>query len=471
MKPLTFSICILLTVVLCLSGCTPAAATPVPSETFEPALTQTPAPPTAVPEPSPTARYRELVVYPDQELQTVLDIGSGNFIHYFGQSRRAFEPISEFNWKTLAPKVVRVGMELETWEPVNDNGDPSVLAPAAFVDEAGDYNRATFEFLKRAQQDGAITIASVWRVPGWLVENPEDDSGQVIPRDLYPEAVESMTAWLLHARDEYGVRVDYVSFNEANLGIRVLLSPLDAIEMIRQSGERFRAVGLDTKWLLGDTSNMAEAVSYSEWVWREESIRPYLGPLAFHSWDAGAADATLDGIGKFALENGLEVWCTEGGWDPALWQTPDKFPTWTHALNMTQVYTRALKYTRATAFLYWEMMGGDYAINDGSKPYLALQAIAEMQRQFPSGSVILQTGRDFGAIDYTAARVDGGVRMLVVNSGLKETVDLSGLPDGAYDLLAFDREGRKETGTVIQVIDGTAALEIPGFTILWLLPR
>jgi O-glycosyl hydrolase len=450
----------------CIAGCAaPATPAPTPTATATTAPTATAVPTATKIPPTPTTPYRELVVYPDQELQTVREVGGGNFIHYFGQSHAAFEPVSTFNWQMLSPRVIRVGMELETWEADNDDPDPLNFAMDGFIDAPGDYNHATFEMLRQAKAAGVTVVASIWRVPGWLVENPTDESGQIIPRSLYPEAVESIAAWLLRAKNEYGVDVDYVSFNEANLGIRVLLTPFDVIELLRLAGPRFAELGLETRWLLGDTSNMAEAADYAGWIWQAKDIRPYLGPLAFHSWDAGAADSTLERIGKLADENGLEVWCTEGGWDPSLWQNPERFPTWTHATSLAAVYTRALKMTRATVFQYWQMSGNDYAINDGSQPYPALVFISAFQRAFPAGAVVLKTSPDKGGIKFTAARAGAKYSVIVVNVSVRETMTLRGLPDGNYDVHIYSQKSGADSAHTLAVIDGAAVVDLEGFSI------
>jgi O-glycosyl hydrolase len=457
----------------------PLQSMPAPTGTApEPSATSLPASavPTSSPSPlaqtqTPVPNYRELVVSPDQPRQTMREVGGGNFINYFGQARTSFEPVSELNWQTLTPKVMRVGMELGDWEPKNDNTDPGEANADGFIDEPESYIRATFELMRRAQADRAVIIASIWRIPAWLVENPEDENGKIVIRDNYPELVESITTWLLRARDEYGVNVDYISFNEANLGITVLFSPTDAIELIRQAGARFDAQAISSKWLLGDTSNMAEAVAYSEPIWNAGDIRPYLGPLAFHSWDSGAGDGTLEEIGSFAEKNGLEVWCTEAGWDSSQWQRSKEFPTWSHALNLAAIYTRTLKSTRASTYLYWQMSGDDYAINNGVTPYPALVILAEIQKKLPHGAVVVQTGKDFGGITYVAAKVDGGVNFLAVNSSLKETFIVRGLPDGIYDLKIANRELKNELVGTVEVKNGSGVVELQSFSVTFLSPH
>lgn len=430
---------------------------------------------TALPDESPTyevtATLPILKVKVDSPLQTVREVGGGNFIHRFGGVTEGFDPVSRLNWKTLQPRTVRVAIDLDEWEPVNDNGNPDDIADSGFLDNEGSHVHATFQFMEEVYPQGVEIVASVWRVPDWMVENPENESQQVIPRERYPEVIESLAAWLLRARDVYHVKVSYLSFNEANLGINVLLSPEDAIEMIRQGGKRFKELGLETKWLLGDTSNMGENISYASQIWNAGEIREYLGPLAFHSWDAQAADDVLRGIGAFAGENGLDVWCTEGGWDAQLWQKPDQFPRYTHALNLAAVYARVLKMTRASRLLYWQMSGHDYSLNDGQKPYPSLQFLDEFKRQFPEGSQVVETSPDRSAIKFVAARKGAEVAVLLVNVSLGEDVWVEGLQDGPYFLVWSSAKQPEMQVSQLHVEGGRVQVHLEGFSITFLTNR
>lgn len=429
----------------------------------------------ALPEGSPTPEVTvslpKLRVRIDSPLQTIREVGGGNFIHRFGGVTEGFDPVSRFNWETLQPRTVRVAIDLDEWEPVNDNEDPNGFVDSGFQDKEGSHVHATFEFMKEVYPQEVEIVASVWRVPDWMVENPENDSQQIIPRERYPEVIESLAAWILRARDVYHVKVSYLSFNEANLGINVLLSPEDAIEMIRQGGKRFRELGLETRWLLGDTSNMGEAIPYASQIWNVGEIREYLGPLAFHSWDAQAADDVLRGIGTFADQNGLDVWCTEGGWDAQLWQKPEQFPRYTHALNLAAVYARALKMTRASRLLYWQMSGRDYSLNDGQKPYPSLQFLDEFKRQFPEGSQVIETSPDRSAIKFVAAKKGSEMAVLLVNVSLGEDVWVEGLQEGTYHLIWSSAKQPEMQVSQLRVEGGRVQVHLEGFSITFLTNR
>ncbi len=444
------------------SGCSPVT-NPAP-------ITSTPI---SVPSPvATTSPYiARLILEPDKSLQTLIDVGSGNFIHRYGGPGEALEPVSQMNIETLSPTTGRVSIDLDLWEPENDNDDPSVFDQTGFHDTAGSSVNSTFEFLREFSKMGPeqVLIASVWHVPGWMVENPEDEASLIIPPEKVPEAIESIAAWIIHARDVYGVEIEYVSFNEANLGVKVFLTSGSYISLIQQAGKRFQELGIETKWLLADASNIGETLSYAKAIYSEPKIRQFLGPLSYHSWDYTAGDNSLKAIAQFADENDLEVWCTEGGWNPSLWQTPKEFPTFTNALNQAIIYTRLIKLTRATRLLYWEMVGGDYSLNDGSTPYPILSFLSEFKKQFPPGAQVINTSEDPGNLKFVAAKSFDGFALLIVNrQPLKEKAKIEGLPLGMYTLI---RSTRTETNRPLwsqEITDETLELVIAPYSINFL---
>jgi hypothetical protein len=378
-------------------------------------------------------------VYPDQPRQTISQIGSGNFNHRFGQSTSATEPVSELNIAVFQPRFARVAMDIGNWEPVNDNADALEADPSAFVDDR--YNHATFEFMQQFQAQGVEFIASVFYVPDWMVENPEDNSQRIIFPTMYPEAIESIAAWLVHAKESYGVEVSYCSFNEANLGFYQLLSSDDYIQMIRLGGQRFAELGLKTKWLLGDCYQIGGCVDYAEPIWETDDIRPYLGPFAFHNYDADTnTDENLTALGDWAADQGLDIRVTEAGWDGDLMRRPKILATWENARQLMLSFNRTLKTTKATTFYYHEMMGRDYALNDGSQPYPSMEMLRQLNEAFPPGAQIVGTSDNTNDIVLVAARTpDGGFGVHLVNVSLAkddapDEVRIDGLPEGEYQL-------------------------------------
>ena len=407
-------------------------------------------------------------VFPDQLRQTVQDMGSGAFIHRFGGIRTALDPISKLNITTFQPRNARVEIDLANWEPVNDNDSPEDPNPSGFRDT--NFNHATFQFMQEMSKQGVEITASIWDVPDWMVEDPKMESARVIPRSMYPEVIESITTWLVKARDGYGVNIAYVSFNEADIGINILLSSTNVIELVKQAGPQFAKSALNTKWLLGDCSNSGGCLDYVKSIWSEESIRPYMGIMAFHTWDAyNVSDKTLSDLGDFALAQGLEIRCTEAGWDASLWQTPEKFPTWVNAQNIAVVFNRVLKLSRVTTFYYWQMMGNDYNLNDGNKPYPVMEIIKQYSRYIPVGSQIVATSPNRGHIYSVAAKSLQGFVVQLVNDVISSQVRLVGLPNGLYDVLLTNEDTVNQFIQTITVNDGTAELKLLGFSVYWII--
>ena len=442
---------LLLVIVTVLVGC----VTPSPVRTLTPE-------PTATPQATvtPPSFIIDLNVSPDERYQTVKDVVGGNFVHRFGGVREPLDPVSTFTMETLGPRYARVSMTLEDWEPINDDGDPLTFNWDGF--QEANFIPATMGFLRIMQERGGAIVASTWDLPDWMVVDPTVDSPREPDPELYPEVVETIAAWLLHAQEAYGVTVDYVSFNEATLGINIVLTPDQYAALIGLAGPRFEALGLTTKWLLGDCHNISSCAGYASDIYAHEEIRPYLGPLAFHSWDATVLDAALVDIADLAEANGLEVWCTEGGWNAQLWQTPDRFPTWTNALSLGTIYSRVLKLSHATVIDYWQMMGGDYAINDGEVGFPVWHVLNQYAQQFPEGTEIVGTSPDRNGIFILAGRAPEHFVVQVIN---KNMVDfhavISGLPAGTYTLISSTADAVDSVADVYEVTGGTLALDLP----------
>jgi hypothetical protein len=130
--------------------------------------------------------------------------------------------------------------------------------------------------------------------------------------------------------------------------------------------------------------------------------------------------------------------------------------------------SRVLKLSRATTLLYWEMMGQDYSLNNGSQPYPILSFLDQLEQQFPPGAQVVQSSDNRSAMQLLAARTDGWFVVLLTNQSVRDRVQISGLPDGTYYLI---RSSAKETNQYIDAFTVAGApleLDIPGFSINFL---
>jgi hypothetical protein len=405
-----------------------------------------------------------LFIEPQITHQTIKDVTGGNFINVFSGTTNATEPVSEYNLAHLGVHVARVRMTLEEWEPVNDDGDPNHVNWESFQDTK--FNHATFLLMQELQARGAEIIVTSWDLPDWIVSDPFKSTQRFVPYENYPEIVEMVAAWLVRARDEYGVEPQYVTFNEPDVGAYITIAPFEAVMLIEQAGKRFDELGLKTKWLIADTANIKSSVPYARSVLKKESIRPYLGVFANHSWDSDSSDESYLAVRTFALENNLEVWCTEAGTDPFVWQTPEKFPTYDYAVDLARIYSRVLKLTGANAILYWEMMGQDYWLNDGTNPYPSFNVIRQLGEQIPPGSVIVETSDNTESFYSVAAQAPEHFAVFIVNTGAKPlTVTVEGLPDGTYTHIQTTETESEKTLEAYSVPNETVSIQIPGMSV------
>jgi hypothetical protein len=460
-------IIVILILSILLSGCNPASpSTPVPAPTQ---------PATFTPEPTPTALpsipdtvvdgdHLTLFIEPRITHQTIKDVTGGNFINVFSGTTNATEPMSAYNLAHLAVRVARVRMTLEEWEPVNDDADPNHINWDSFQDTK--FNHASFLLMQELQARGTEIVVTSWDLPDWIVADPSKDTKRFVPYENYPEIVEMIAAWLVKARDEYGVEPQYVSFNEPDVGAYITIAPFEAVMLIEQAGKRFDELGIKTKWLIADTANINGSVTYAKSVWKKESIRPYLGVFANHSWDSDSSDEAYLAVREFALENNLEVWCTETGSDAFSWQSPEKFPTYTYAVELARIYSRVLKLTGANAILYWEMMGTDYWINDGTNPYPSFTMIRQLGEQIPTDSVIVETSNNTDVFYSVAAQTPNHFMVFMVNTGSEPlTVTIEGLPAGTYSHIQTTETEAEKMLEAYVVPDETVTVQIPGMTV------
>lgn len=181
-----------------------ATSTPFPAETV------------SIPDTVMDCNHLTLFVEPRITHQTIKDVTGGNFINVFSGTTDPTEAVSQYNLAHLPVRVARVRMTLEDWEPVNDDEDSNHIAWDSFQDTQ--FNHATFLLMQELQARGTEIVVTSWDLPDWIVADPSKNTKRFVPYENYPEIVEMVSAWLLTARDEYGVEPAYVSFNEPDVG-------------------------------------------------------------------------------------------------------------------------------------------------------------------------------------------------------------------------------------------------------------
>lgn len=418
----------------------------------------------------PMDNARTITVNPAVTHQTITGFG-GAYVYRFSKTmdQGRADQVAALTLETLRPTHMRFDLPLDTWEPANDNDDPNVINAEAF--RIDDRLQATFDTMQLAEERGAVIHASVWVVPDWMVENPSAQSQRILKAEMTDEFVESTLALLLTIRDEYGVTIDTISVNEPDLGIDQLFTPAQQADLIRRFAARFAEAGLSTGWALGETSNMKEAQPYSSEVWADESLHDAIRAWSYHSWDAAVPDSVLIANAEWAAQIDREVWVTELGFDPFLWQTPEVFATFDYALSTARIYSRLYKLSRMNVPFYWQLID-DYrvAAPDVSVTFPTYDLLRGFRTYIPIGSQVIDTSADSGDLHNFAVQTpDGAISLFLLNiSDTTQAVTLRGLPAGEYRQLRLSAAEPLTEVDVIDVQAGEASLFLMARSINWL---
>ncbi len=408
------------------------------------------------------APARTLTIAVDRKAtrQTLTGFG-GNFVAFGGNSA-ASDSVDKYITKNLRVDHARVGIVLKSF--LRDDGTLNRNEPLL---------GGVFDLMKQFQTRKIPLVASVWNLPNSYIVNPEAENQRRIMPGKRDAVIAAITQWLTIARDEYGVTVPLVSFNEAEGGYSILLPPDDARYFVINGGKAFAKVGLKTKWLLGDTSSGTTFPTYANAILSDPATLPYLGAASFHGWDSlSASDYSYRAIASLAKKHGKPVWCLEAGYDAQLYkEEPSTWDTWDNALKVAQSYARYLGVAEASVIDYWQYRG-DYPLvgGDGTVPYPAYRVIEMYTQAFAPGTKIVAiTGGTDGV--YTVAGLaptTGKLRVLIVNMGGTATVMLTGGRVGAkYAASVRTREtteppaSRPLTPVIAADKAGRAALTVP----------
>ncbi len=301
------------------------------------------------------AQTATVTVYPEIKRQIIESIG-GNYCQA-NYTDNAWDKTGQATLKEFRPKNVRLALPLQ----FNDlnyadyEGEKLVNHPTVI---------SLLETMKKMKNDYGVAnfTISVWRVADDLVENPESNSQRRIKKDKYNEVIDMLEAFLLTAKNKYGVEADYFSFNESDGGYQMIFSPEETIRFFKMAGDRFRKSGLKTKFLWADTAQTKGTVEFATMIAADSTIWKYLGPLCFHSWwSENIPDSEFERIADFANAWNKEVWCSELGFDAMSWKVKGMNATWDYGLRFAKISHRMMKHAQVAVSLYWTWQD-NYAI-------------------------------------------------------------------------------------------------------------
>ncbi len=370
----------------------------------------------------------------------------------------AQDDVGRYTLTHLHPDFARVNINLSWWEPNNDNDDPGVIDWTQFQDTGRIHDQ--FLFLQDLQRRGVHILGSVWTTPNWMVTNPGNGNNRTLAS--YAETSESLAAYLLRARDTYGVTIDAVSFNEPNIGVNHYLSPQDYAALIKTGGALFASSGLSTKWFAGDTGYI-DCAGYTQPILEDPLARQYVAAVAYHSWVEIST-----GCAALADQYHLPFWDTEAGYDPEIWATnPQTWSTWDNAWRLADNYTRAVKDSRVTVILPWTyqydfpLMSADTTLR-----YPAYYVVKQLVDNLTAGTRIVAADSTNDNLLTLAGTSDNHFFTQVINRGSDPvTVTFAGIPTSSITLLRTSSTENMADLGVQTVTSGQLQLTLPAGSI------
>lgn len=385
-------------------------------------------------------------------LQSMVGFG-GDFPHAQYGGTEPFDSVGNYVLRHLRVAHARVGLPLKYW--AQSPGQFQIEGPA----------QASMETLAEMSKRHIPTVLSIWEGPTWMLGGKEGEQGRELPRNQYDACIEAITQYLLTAKSKYGVTVDNLSFNEPDSRVDFKFTSTTMRDFIRRAGQRFAAAGLKTKFLVGDTGGGTTLLDFATPILEDPTITEYLGPIAFHSWDAlEASDAQYAAIRQLGKRFNKPLLCLEVGHDPGLWRAEgNPFSTWDNALRTAMAYAMTLRLTGASVMDYWTYED-NYPLVDHRKNarYPVFDVIEQMQEVFAPGRRVVvakSSSADVQALGTVGK--DGDLAVLLVNSGGNGRATLDSFPAGQkVSVLARTRQGSM-TSTAVVSKDGGLTIKLP----------
>lgn len=369
-------------------------------------------------------------VYPEIKRQKIQSVGAN-----YCQTRltnSAWDAIGEQTLKEFKPGYVRVALPLQFRREEYTNYKGSKINDQPLV-------ISLLESMKRMKYEFGVKsfTVSVWNVPNELVVDPEKRNQRVIKPESYDEILDMLVAFLLKAKNDYGVEVDYFSFNESDGGWQIQFSPQETIDFIKKAMVRFEAVGIKTKFLLADTAQTKGTVEFATLIMADSTIWKQLGPLCFHSWwSENIPDSEFERVAAFAKAQNKQVWCSELGFDAAAHKVKGMFQSYDYGLRFAKISHRMMKYAEVEVSMYWTWQN-DYSIMsmDLKTWYPSYYVTRHLVEYLNSGTQIVHsTSSDPEVLVLCGIHEDGKQVMQLINmKKVPVTVNVDGYNSNSVD--------------------------------------
>jgi hypothetical protein len=333
-----------------------------------------------------------------------------------------------YNLENLRVVWGRVEMPLSTWQS-SETADPAAVPP----DKLNSKVKEAMEMAQTLAKKHIPFVISDWSAPNWAVAPGGVGGGRQIAAEKWPAMYKGITSYVAYLKKNFGAEPALFSFNEADMGINVKLTPEDQRKVIKELGAAFAAQGLATKMLLGDTGNPTpRPLNYNDPAIADPEAMKYVGAVSYHCW-TGGSDQIIANWGQIAQKFKVPLLVAEGGTDPNSHQYPSIFREPWFSLDEANLYLRCMALSQPASILHWQLTE-NYSILAGGRNGQPLQPTQRFYnfKQFnltPPEAPSLGIAGDRPRIT-TAAYGDAthGYAIHIINTGATRPITLTGLP-------------------------------------------
>ena len=366
----------------------------------------------------------------NHRMQTIYANGINMEGYHVGQWEELREDFAQM-LRELPCDVARIGAPMIEWESRNDNGDADSIRWEGFGTDHIFVTRSINRIRRMRDEFGVDVWLSIWNLPDWLLENP-NPSGALHParriNDI-DEAAESICALLLYIKQQTGVEVKWVSFNESLQqepqdggwgGYNTLLTVDQNIRLVTKSAELFRKHGLHTKWIIGTLSIKPSELQQVARILSDRDARRHIAAVDFHSYDIyDMNDNTIAQWGAYFAHSSVPAICGELDNYKSDYRGGD----WTeHGMHTATLYSKVYNGTRSVGSFPWFP-----AIPEAASTYRYVDL--HFFSHIPAGyHIVASESSDRDIYSVAARRGNRRVMILQNNSPATRRVTINGFP-------------------------------------------
>ena len=341
-----------------------------------------------------------------------------------------------YNLANLRVAWGRVAMPLDGWQ-TTESADPAANAQNGQINQGV---RQAMEMARTLAQKKIPFIISDWSVPAWAAaQGGGGGAGRYIAPDKWPAMYKGIVSYLVYLKKNYNAEPALFSFNEADMGINVHLTPADQDTVIKGLGAAMAEAGLSTKMLLGDTGNPTpKPANYNDPAMNDPEAMKFVGAVSYHSW-TGGSDQQLASFAKIAARFKIPCLIAEGGTDPDSYKYNNLFLEPWYALDEMNLYLRCCALSQPTSIIHWQLTE-NYSVLTGGRngqPLQPTQRFFNLKQlnltppEAPSFPVAVDRPH-ITAAAYGDAK--NGYAFHLINTGATRPVTIAGIPAGVKEL-------------------------------------